>query len=96
MCNQPGTLITPIEHDPVSPRATSAVGLIATQDRELVVRARDGEVETLVVLVLVRVGVGTLGVALRVHFVARGLGVVDVGLVVAGVAAVIDALGDNG
>lgn len=43
-----------VENDPVGSWRTTAVG-IALLDRELVVRSVDGEVETFVVVVLVRV-----------------------------------------
>ena len=50
-----GVLAVLVEDDPVRARRAAGVGVEATQDRELLVRAGDGEVEALPVVEGVRV-----------------------------------------
>ena len=50
-----GVLAVLVEDDPVCARRAAGVGLEAAQDRELLVRARDGEVEPLPIVEGVRV-----------------------------------------
>ena len=82
---------TPIlcKDDPIRPGAPTRIHLIRAQDRELLVGSGIVEAEALVVVVDVRVVVGG-GAGVEVG-AALGDGVVDVGLVVAGVAAGVDA-----
>lgn len=55
MRNQPRKLILPIENDPIRTGRPSIIHLVIIQNRVLVVCARDGEVESFVVVVDVRV-----------------------------------------
>lgn len=55
MRNNPRQLPIPIKNNPISPRTTPLVNLPVTQNRKLIIRARDGELEPLVVVVFVRV-----------------------------------------
>lgn len=88
------TLVRPrtIEDNPICPRTPSRIGIKTAQNRKLIVRARARERETFVVVVSVRIGTTTDGLALSVVGVALLNGFVDGGLVVAGVAAGFDAL----
>ena len=80
------------EDDPIRPRAASGVDLVAAQDGELIVRARVGEVEPFVIVVRMRILVVADGRALGIVVAALLDSSVDVGLVVARPAALIDAL----
>lgn len=73
--NHTRQLIITIENNTVRTRRTTSVRLAALENRELVVRAGNGEIETLVVVVGVRVAV--VGLAGRVQVVAGGLGGTD-------------------
>lgn len=58
MRNQPRQLIIASKDNTVRTGRTTAVNLSAAENRELVVRARDGKVEALVVVVFMRIAAG--------------------------------------
>ena len=91
MRNQPREIPTPIENHPIRPRTPPRVDIVVIQNRELIVRPGDREIEALVVVVLVRVRVGALGLAGLVERGAFREGGADVGGPVAGAAAGVDA-----
>lgn len=80
------------ENDAVGPRAAAGVDLVAAQDGELVVGGIVGEIEAFVVVVHVRILVVADGLVLRVVVAALLDGVIDVGLIVARLAAIVHAL----
>ena len=80
------------ENDPIGTRAASSVDLVAAQDGELVIRARAGEVDAFVIIVCVRILARADGLALGIVAAALLNGGVDIGLIVARVAALVDAL----
>lgn len=89
MRNQAGIFTLLVEDDTVSTRAATSVDFERAQDRELLVRAVNREVEALVVVVSVRVAVQlTAGLVLGVALVQS---IVNVGLPVADAAAGLDA-----
>ena len=92
MCDQAleGTII--IEDDAICTGATSSVRLVGIQDRELVIRFRLRELKAFVVVVDVRIIAATDGLASLIVGAALIDGFVDVGLIVAGGAAGVDAL----
>lgn len=80
----------PIKHHPIRARLPPPKRRFARQDGKFIVRRRIGEIEALVVLVLMGVPIGG-GAGLQVA-VALLDGGVDVGLAVAGAAAGVGAL----
>lgn len=66
MRNNPRKLILPIKNNPIWPRRSTIIYIPIAQDRKLIVRARNGEVEPLVVVVFVWVGVILLARAVEV------------------------------
>lgn len=66
MRNNPRKLILVIENDPIRTWRASIIHVSISHDRELVVRPGDREIETLVVVVFVRVGVFILPRAVEV------------------------------
>lgn len=80
------------ENDTVGPRATAGVDLVAAQDGELVVGAIVREIEAFVVVVHVWILVVADSLTLRVVVAALLDGVVDVGLIVARLTALVHAL----
>lgn len=72
MRNNPRKLILPIKNNPIRPRRSTIIYIPITQDRKLIVRARNWEFEPLVVVVFVWVGVVRLAGAVEV--VSSGLG----------------------
>lgn len=55
MCDEIVKVPFRIKDDSVRPRRPARVRIVARQDREFIPRARSGEVEALVVIVLVRI-----------------------------------------
>ena len=91
MRNKPSQLIILIENHPIRTRRTTGVCLPRAQNRELIVSWWNGEVNVLVVVVLVRVVATADGLALLVVVVTGFFGVVGgasgVALAAAGVVA---------
>lgn len=85
-------LLVGVENDAVSPGRATAVDVVRLENGELVVRTLDGEVDTFIVVVLVRVVVAALGLARRVEAVSLLHRVVDGRLRVAGAAAGVGAV----
>lgn len=82
----------PGEDDPVRPRVTASVWVIAVQDGEFVIGTRIGEAETLIIVVHMGISARAHPLALPEVVAALGHGFVDVRLVVARRATVINAL----
>lgn len=76
-----------VENDPIRPGTPTIILFKVAQDGELLVRSGDGEVKALVIVVFVRVLVGTFGLAGEIEFISFGDGVINGGLVVADGAA---------
>lgn len=91
MGNDAGILALLVEDDAIGAGTAAAVDVKGRQDGEFLPGARDGEVEALVVVVLVRVGVGPQRLARLVQAVALVQRRVDVRLPVARRAARLDA-----
>ena len=86
--NHTRQLIITIENNTVRTRGTTSIRLPALENRELVVSAGNGEIETLVIVV--DMGVAVVGLAGRVQVVAGGLGGTDrAGSVANGAAGVL-------
>lgn len=71
------------EDDPIRPWAPASVRVVAAQDGELVISPGAGEVEVLVIIVLVWIVIAAHGLASLKVVAALGYGFVDVGLPVA-------------
>lgn len=65
MGDNPRKLVLRVENNPVGPRRTARVDVARPQNGKLVVLARHGEVEVLVVVVLVRVVVDVVAGAVQ-------------------------------
>lgn len=70
MCNNTSQLIIAVEDNAVRTRGTTSVGPSGAQDRPLIVGAGDGEVEALVVVVLVGIVVAADGLVRGVQLIA--------------------------
>lgn len=92
MRNHPLVRAVTGENDPIGARAASGVELVAAQNGELVIRARAGEVDAFVIIVCVRILARADGLVLGIVTAALLNGGVDIGLIVARVAALVDAL----
>lgn len=89
MRNQTGQLILPVENNPVRTRRTARKDIAGAHDGVLIVLTRDGEVESLVVMILVRVVVvGVTGFVQLVAFrLGSGDGTVGVAVAATGICA---------
>jgi hypothetical protein len=84
-------LVVTVEHNTVRSRATATVDLVGAQDGEFIVGTIHGEVEALIVVVLVRVAVRSDSLTGLVQRVTLVLGGGDVAGPVAGATASVDA-----
>lgn len=89
--NHASQLALGIEHNTIRTRASASVHLIAAQDRELLIRPGHVKVDSLIVILSVRVVVAADLHSVLVVRVALCHGIVDVGLPVASAAAGVDA-----
>lgn len=92
MRNHPLVRAVTGENDPIGTRTASGVDLVVAQDWELVIRARVGEVDAFVIVVRMRILARADGFVLGIVAAALLNGGVDIGLIVARVAALVDAL----
>ena len=92
MRNHPLVRAVTGENDSIRSRTASGVDLVAAQDGEFVIRTRVGEIEAFVIVVDVWIFVFTDGGGPCMVVAPLLDGVVDVGLIVTGAAALIDAL----
>lgn len=89
MRNQTSQLILPVENNPVRTRRAARKDTAGAHDRVLIVLARDGEIKSFVVVILVRVVVvGVTGLVQLVAFrLGSGDGAVGVAVAATGIGA---------
>lgn len=90
MRNHASQLTLGVEHNTIRAGASTGVHIVAAQNRELLIRTRHVKVNSLIVVLSVRIVVAANLHSVLVVRVALGDGLIDVGLPVASAAAGVD------